>query len=74
MQSLDDDERRAILGEVLADQLQVILEYVSDIPEMKRDIAVLKTDVTELKSDMKIVKLTLIDNDRRLERLETSRI
>ena len=38
MQSLNDDERREILGEVLLDELRVIREYVQDIPGMKQQI------------------------------------
>ena len=34
MQGLSDDERRAVLGEVLADELKVILECVKDIPQI----------------------------------------
>lgn len=32
MQSLSDEERREVLGEVLADELKAIHEYVRDIP------------------------------------------
>ncbi len=39
MQSLNDDERREVLGEVLADELKVIHEYVQDIPLIKQKLA-----------------------------------
>lgn len=35
MQGLNDDERRQVLGEVLADELKAILEYVSRIPAIE---------------------------------------
>lgn len=38
MQGLDDNERREVLGEVLADELKVILEYVKDIPLIKHKL------------------------------------
>ena len=38
MQGLSDDERRQVLGEVLSDQLQAILEYVQEIPAIKRKV------------------------------------
>jgi hypothetical protein len=34
MQSLSDDERREILGEILADELKAIRERVQDLPEL----------------------------------------
>jgi phage shock protein A len=56
MQSLDDDERKQVLGEVLADELKAIHELVKDVPSIKQDVHALKEDVSELKSDMKVVK------------------
>ncbi len=38
MQSLNEDEQRQVLGEVLADQLKVILEYVQEIPGIKQKL------------------------------------
>jgi hypothetical protein len=35
MQSLDDDERKLILGEVLFEELKVIREYVERIPAIE---------------------------------------
>ena len=39
MQSLSDDERRNILGEVLMDELKTIHEYVKEIPDLKKRIS-----------------------------------
>ncbi len=38
MQSLNDDERKQVLTEVLADELKVITEYVKEIPTIKRQL------------------------------------
>ncbi|MCW2933296.1 MAG: hypothetical protein JWM19_4258 [Actinomycetia bacterium] len=38
MQSLDDGERRAVLGEVLADELKAIAEYVKDMPLIMKKV------------------------------------
>lgn len=38
MQSLSDDERRGVLGEVLLDELKAIREYVQDIPVIKQKL------------------------------------
>lgn len=79
MQSLGDNERKEILGEILADELKIIKEYVKDIPTLKLDVSEIKTDVSELNSDMKIVKAAITDiskqandNERRIARLEAA--
>ena len=64
MQSLDEDETKRVLGEVLSDQLKVIMEYVKDIPSMKRDISRLKIDMSEVKSDVKSLKLAVANISR----------
>lgn len=56
MQSLSDDERKAVLGEVLADELKDITEYVKDVPLIKKKVDALETDMQEVKSDIKIIK------------------
>lgn len=66
MQSLNDDERKQVLGEVLSDELKVIREYVQDVPLLKQDINEIKNDVSELKSDMKVVKAAVTDMSRQL--------
>lgn len=38
MQSLSDDERKGVLGEVLFDELKAIREYVQDIPLIKQKL------------------------------------
>jgi hypothetical protein len=38
MQSLNDAERREVLGEVLFDELKVIREYLQDIPLIKKKL------------------------------------
>jgi ubiquinone biosynthesis protein UbiJ len=38
MKSLNDEERKEVLGEVLADELKVIGKYVKDIPKVKEEV------------------------------------
>jgi hypothetical protein len=38
MQSLDDEERKEVLGEVMFDEFRVIREYVQDIPLIKKKL------------------------------------
>lgn len=77
MQSLNNEERKQVLGEVLSDELKVIREYVQDVPIVKHKVDKLEKDMTEIKSDMKIVKVAitdmsrqLIDHERRITSLE----
>jgi 2-phospho-L-lactate guanylyltransferase (CobY/MobA/RfbA family) len=79
MQSLSDDERKQVLGEVLADELKAIHELVKDVPAIKEDVQVLRQDVEELTSDMKVVKAAVTDisreqkeHDRRITHLEAA--
>jgi peptidoglycan hydrolase CwlO-like protein len=77
MQSLSDDERKEVLGEVLAHELSAIHDLVKDVPSIKKDVHDLKESVDELQSDMKIVKAAVTDvsrqqkdHERRLIHLE----
>ena len=79
MQSLDDKERKAVLGEVLADELKVIMEYVAGVPRIERKVATLEKDMHHVKSDIKVIKAVVTDiswqqkdHDKRLVRLETA--
>ena len=56
---MNNDERRKVLGEVLADELKVIMEYVKDVPHIKRKVDTLDKDMREVKSDIKVIKATL---------------
>ena len=78
MQSLSDDERKAVLGEVLADELKAITEYVKDVPLIKKKVDALEIDMQEVKSDIKIIKAAVTDlskqvkdHERRITHLET---
>lgn len=66
MQSLNDDERKEVLCEVLADELKAIHELVSDIPKISRKANKLVIDVGELKNDMKAVKAVIKEHSKQL--------
>ena len=79
MQSLNDDERKQVLEEVLADELKAIHELVKDVPEMKQKIDILDSDMKEVKSDIKVIKTAVTDisreqkeHDRRITYLEAT--
>lgn len=61
MQSLSDDERKEVLGEVLADELKLITEYVKDVPLAIRKIDSLGQDMKEVKSDIKVIRAAVTD-------------
>jgi 2-phospho-L-lactate guanylyltransferase (CobY/MobA/RfbA family) len=64
MQSINNDERKQVQGEVLADELKAIHELVKDVPVIKEDVRALRLDVEELKFDMKVVKVAVTDVSR----------
>ena len=79
MQSLTDDERKAVLGEVLADELRTIIEYFKDVPKIKAKVDTLSEDMQVVKSDMKIIKAEITDlgkqvddHERRITHLEAA--
>jgi hypothetical protein len=79
MQSLNDNERKAVLGDVLADELKAIMEYVKDVPYIKRKVDTLETDMRGVKSDIKVIKAVVTDighqqkgHEKRLTRLEAA--
>jgi len=61
MQSLNDNERKEVLGEVLADELKVIMEYAAGIPRIERKVSTLEKDTHEVKSDIKVIKAVITD-------------
>ncbi len=70
MQSLSDDEQRHILGEVLADQLKAILEYVQEIPDVKRRLGSLETKVDKVDSRLIVVEAIVKDHEIELKAIK----
>lgn len=56
MQSLDDDERKIVLGEVLLDELKAIREYVEDIPSIKRKLNEVDERLIEVEQRLIVVE------------------
>lgn len=59
MQSLDDDERRDVLGEVLFDELKAILEYVQRIPFIEKKVDELDLRLTRVERIVEAHELDL---------------
>ena len=66
MQSLSDDEQRGVLGEVLADQLQVILEYVQVIPSMQQQLRTMNERLSDVEYMMKVHEVDIKQIRRQL--------
>jgi DNA repair ATPase RecN len=56
MQSLDDDERKKVLGEVLADELKAIAEYVKDMPAIKEELHQVHATVNEVNERLSVIE------------------
>jgi len=72
MHDMDDETRKAILGEALMDELKAIRECVQDVPTIKNDVQALRADTEELKSDMKVVKAAVRDISSNLRSVEST--
>ena len=70
MQSLNDDEQRQVLGEVLADQLQAILEYVQEIPDIKYRLQNVEEKVTRIDNRLIIVERIARDHEADLKMIK----
>ena len=70
MQSLNDNEKRDILGEILSDELKVIHELVKDVPNISHKVDKIETDMETLKGDMKIVKAVITEHSKEIKDLD----
>ena len=66
MQHLDDDDRKAVLGEVLIDELKIIREYLEYLLPIKPKVDKLERDVEQLKVDTAAIKAVLTDHSGQL--------
>lgn len=73
MQGLNDDERKAVLGEVLTDELKAITEYVKEIPHIKKKVDTVEEDMKDIKSDIKVIKAAITDVSREQKEHEVFR-
>ena len=78
MQSLSEDEKRQVLGTVLADQLTAIQEAVKDVPQINKKLENLETVLDNIAGEIRIVKAAVTDlstqvneHEQQIERLQT---
>ena len=71
MQSLSDNERKEVFGEVLLDELKAIREYVQEIPDMKHRLGNLETKVDKIDSRLIVVEAIVREHETELKSLQS---
>lgn len=74
MQSLSEEERREVLGEILADELKAIREYVQDVPAIKQQLHQVKTTVDDMHDKLSVLEHVVRDHEGELRQLKRSNI
>ena len=79
MRSLNNDEKKQVLGGVLANELKAIKLYVQEVPKIKQKVDSFKADIKQVKSVIKVIKAAVTDisrqqthHEHRLSRLEAA--
>lgn len=68
MESLSEDEFRQVLGEVVADQVKAILEYVSEIPAIKLRLDSIESRLDSLENEFKPIKTLALQHDMKFRK------
>ncbi len=67
---MSEDEKRQVLGTVLADQLSAIQESVKDVPEIKSKLDKIERTLSEVHADLNTSKAAILDLSRMVNRHE----
>lgn len=70
MQSLSDDERKSILGDVLSDELKVILEYVKEMPSLQQELHQVHATVSEISDRLQIIEHVAKEHESEIRQLK----
>lgn len=70
MQNLNDDERKEVLGEVLADELKAIKEYVQDVPLVKQELHQVKATVDDISDRLSVIEHVVKDHETEIKSLK----
>ena len=70
MHDIDDETRRAVLGEALMDELKVIREYVQDVPAIKADVHQVKATVEEINDRLGVIATVVREHEREIRGLK----
>jgi hypothetical protein len=69
MQSLNDDERKEVMGDILADELQAIREYVQDVPLIKQELHHVAAAVETISGHLSVISTVVKDHESVLQKL-----
>jgi hypothetical protein len=70
MQDLSDDERKEVLGEVLADELKVIGEYVKDVPKIQDELHEVHVIVDDMSDRLKVFEHVTKEHEQEIGQLK----
>ncbi len=71
MQSLNDDERKEVLGEVLSDELKAILEYVKDTPSIQQELHQVNATVNDISDRLSIIEHVVREHESEIKNLKS---
>lgn len=70
MQDTTDDERKDMLGEVLADELKAISEYVKDVPKIQEEVHQIHAKVDDMSDQCNAFKHVLKEHEEEIRPLK----
>ena len=70
MQSLNDDERKEVLGEALADELKAILEYVKGVPAISQELHQVHATVNEMNERLSVMEHVVREHEADIKSLK----
>jgi len=70
MQALNDDERKEVLGEVLADELKAIAEYVKDMPVIREELHQVHATVNEINERLSVMEHVVREHEADIKSLK----
>lgn len=70
MHDMSDEDRKAVFGEAILDELKAIREYLTDIPVMNKKIDVLDEKVNALQLSDNVTKAVLREHEADIRMLK----
>jgi len=69
MQSLSDDERMAVLGDV-SDDLKAILEYVKEVPVLRQELHQVHAAVNDISERLHVIEYVVKEHESDINQLK----
>ena len=70
MHDMSDEDRKAVFGEAILDELKAIREYLTDIPIIKEDVKDLQVRMTRVEDGMNVTKVVLREHESEIQSLK----